>query len=221
MIKAILFDMDGVIVDSMKFHALSWKKVFLEKGVELEDNDIYCREGMSGPASIMGIYAEKGLPVPPPVIINEMISRKHMYFEDYKVSLYPCVQEILEFLKQKGKKTGLVTGSGRRAVIHAIPEKVLLLFDATVSSDDVTRGKPDPEPYLQGLGKLSVSAEETLVIENAPLGLESAVGAGIQCIAVETTLPASYLTRAKKIFRDHAELFHYLKKQEEAGWTGM
>ena len=219
MIRAILFDMDGVIVDSMKFHALSWKKVFFENGVHLEDSDIFVREGMSGPASIADIFKEKGISVPDDAVIDKMIHRKHTFFEDYSVSLYPLVTEILTYLKQRGKLTGLVTGSGRRAVNHAIPPEVMSLFDAIVSSDDVSRGKPDPEPYIQALHKLSILPDEAIVIENAPLGLASACAAGIHCIAVETTLPARFLDQAQKVFVNHRKLLDYLRFQEESSWT--
>jgi len=217
MIRAILFDMDGVIVDSMRFHALSWKKVFAEKGVFLEDSDIFRREGMSGMASVEDIFREKGFTVPEKEAVAELIARKHSCFEEYNIKLYPLAVEILKFLKKHEMLIGLVTGSGRRAVTHSIPQDVLSLFDTIISSDDVKCGKPDPEPYACALGSLSLKAEEALVVENAPLGITSAVSAGICCYAIETTLPAESLKGACRVFGSHKAFFDYIQEQVPAG----
>lgn len=205
-------------MDSMRFHALSWKKVFAEKGVYLDDSDIFRREGMSGPASVEDIFREKGSPVPVKEAVADLIARKHARFEEYNVELYPLVAEMLQFLKKHEMLIGLVTGSGRRAVTHSIPQDVLSLFDTIISSDDVKRGKPDPEPYLSAIDSLSLEADEALVVENAPLGITSAVSAGICCYAIETTLPAEALKGACRIFSSHKAFFDYIREQVPAGW---
>jgi len=81
------------------------------------------------------------------------------------------------------------------------------LFKVVITCNDVEHGKPDPEPYLKALDLLQVSPQESLVIENAPLGIQSAKSAGIQVCALATSLPKEELTTADYLCRNHTELF--------------
>ena len=93
-----------------------------------------------------------------------------------------------------------------------LPVKIFNLFNAIVSVDDVINGKPHPEPYLKAIDILKCDPKYALVIENAPLGIESAKKAGLDCFAIETTLPGSYLKNADRIFKSHRLLFEYFKE---------
>lgn len=209
--RAILFDMDGIVVDSMRFHASAWKQVLGEHGLAVEDLDIYLREGMSGRQSIEDIFVEYGRPFPIEDRFRELIAKKHALFEKNRIHLYPRIADILEWLKARGMLTALVTGSAKRSVDYMMEERVLALFDAIITAEDVSKGKPDPEPYERALGRLGMDAADTLAIENAPMGIRSAKGAGVTCFAIETTLPRRYLSQADKIFSDHSSCFEYLK----------
>ena len=166
--------MDGVIVDSMPHHLDSWKHVFGELGIALEDVDIYSREGMTGLESIKEIFVEKGATIPDDDGIEKLLLEKHDHYEKKKIALFPYVRDILQLLVSKNIATGLVTGSMRRAVEHSIPSEVLSLFTAVVSADDVSVGKPHPEPYCTALRRIGSNPGASLVVENAPLGIESA-----------------------------------------------
>lgn len=210
-LRAILFDMDGVIVDSMKHHAAAWKRVLAEYGLAVEDIDIFRREGMSGRESVEDIFTEKGRPIPAEAEFRLMLERKHALFENNDIRPYPGAEEMLRWISGRGVPMALVTGSLMRSVEHVMPAGLLGLFGAVVTAGDVANGKPAPEPYLKALERLGADAGNALIIENAPMGIRSARNAGVTCYAIETTLPQTYLGEADKIFHDHASLLDYLK----------
>jgi beta-phosphoglucomutase len=210
-VEAILFDMDGVVVDSMPSHADAWKRVLGEFGLELDDLDIFRREGMTGRQSVADIFLEKKRPVPGESEFDELLAKKHIIFEQSRISLFPLIEEILKWVGSMGIRTALVTGSLRRSVDHVLPEEVLSRFDAVITAEDVERGKPDPEPYTRALASLGAGPERSLVIENSPMGIRSARAAGITCFALETTLPGRYLIEADRIFSGHRDLLEFLK----------
>lgn len=209
MIEAVLFDMDGVIVDSMSHHVETWKRAFLDKGFRIDDIDIYRREGMSGIASVREILFEKGEKDVSDAEIEELMSIKHEYFENITIEVYPDVHRLLDFLYDKQIRMALVTGSGRRSVNHLLNEDLRAMFTAIVTSDDTVKGKPCPEPYLKALELLHVNAESALVVENAPLGIESAKNADLMCLAIQTTLTGYHLEKADRVFLSHLELENY------------
>jgi beta-phosphoglucomutase len=208
---ALLFDMDGVVVDSMGFHAAAWKQVLGEHGLVLDDIDIFRREGMSGRQSVEEIFTEYGVPFPGDDAYLLLEEKKHSLFERNHITLYPLVRDIIAWAAGESILTALVTGSPRRSVEHMMPADVLALFNAVIAAGDVSRGKPDPESYVKAMRALKAGAGESLVIENSPMGISSAKGAGALCYALETTLPARFLAGADRVFGDHAALFGFLK----------
>ena len=100
----------------------------------------------------------------------------------------------------QGFNLALVTGTSRPEAQKLLPKDLWGSFDVTVCGCDVQNGKPHPEPYLMALAKLNVKPQEAVVFENAPFGIRSAKAAGLVCIALETSLPASYLKSADAIF---------------------
>ncbi len=210
MIQAVLFDMDGVIVDSMPLHVETWKKAFCDKGINIDDIDIYRREGMSGVASVREIFHEKGKKNISDDEIIDLMSIKHGYFENMKIDVYPDVFRLLQFLCEKEIKIALVTGSTRRSVNHILDEKMRSMFSAIVTADDTEKGKPYPHPYLRAIELLDTDPENAIVVENAPLGIESAKRAGLECYAIQTTLTGIHLEKADRVFLSHIELENHL-----------
>lgn len=187
--KAVLFDMDGVLYDSMRFHARAWKEVTSRYHIIASEEDFYLHEGRTGAS-----------------IINELIQRTfgREATEEEKVHLYeekaalfnqyndgeamPGAADVLRKVSEAGLQCLVVTGSGQKSLIDKLnhtypgrftPEKMVTAFD-------VKYGKPNPEPYLMGLQKAGVQAHEAFVVENAPLGVRAGVQAGIFTIAVNT-----------------------------------
>ncbi|MGV7927682.1 MAG: HAD family hydrolase [Spirochaetota bacterium] len=209
--RSVLFDMDGVIVDSMRQHAECWIRVFDEYGVKLSIEDIFLREGMSGIGSIIDIFRSKGQEIPSSDVMKKLQERKLELFERHPIKVYPEVRGILDFLAEKGIVLGLVTGSLKRSVHHVLPESIRERFASIVTVDDIENGKPHPEPYLKALKQVGFRPEEVLVIENAPLGILSAKAAGLRCFALTTTLEAGMLANADRVFPSHRELDSFFR----------
>jgi beta-phosphoglucomutase len=212
-LKAILFDMDGVLVDSMKYHMKSWKQLLENEGISITERFIYEHEGAMGLDIIQNLFHKAGLSVDVDRILEIYDQQNRIFQEEYlgKVRLYPEALTLIDGLQQSGLRLGLVTSS-RMNLVEQIWEdhQYLDRFDAIVTADDVTRFKPNPDPYLKALEKLKQEPESCLVVENAPAGIEAAKAAGLRCYAVLTTLPQESLYQADKTFPDLGSLGTYV-----------
>jgi HAD superfamily hydrolase (TIGR01509 family) len=198
-LKAILFDMDGVLYDSMKNHASSWTKVMLRHGFQMTEQEAYTHEGRTGDDTIDIISKREGK-------VIEKEERKKIYAEKMKeFALCPPVVPIvgsLELLKKvidNGLFVMLVTGSGQPTLLDQLNKDFPGFFvrEKMITSFDVTKGKPNPEPYLKALERGNLQPDEAIVIENAPLGIQAAKAAGLFTIAANTgPLPDSILREA-------------------------
>jgi len=202
-LKAILFDMDGVLVDSMSYHMQSWKQLLENKGIYITEQFIYEHEGAMGVDIIQNLFQKTGLPVDEEQIMEIYDQQNRIFREDYldKVRLYPETLTLIDGFQERGLRLGLVTSS-RMNLVEQIWEDhhCLNRFDTIVTADDVTRFKPNPDPYLKALEKLNQEPEGCLVVENAPAGIQSAKAAGLTCYAVASTLPPPYLQASDRIF---------------------
>jgi len=198
-IKAVLFDMDGVLYDSMPIHAYSWVTVMQNHGLNMTEEDAYLNEGRIGHDTIGLVAGREGRKV-------DMEERKRIYREKTKIfaSCPPAkpIHGSVEFVQKvtsRGLFAMLVTGSGQPSLLEQLNIDFPNVFtrEKMVTSFDVKRGKPNPEPYLMALEKGRLHASEAIVIENAPLGIMSARAAGLFVIAVNTgPLPDSVLLDA-------------------------
>ena len=190
-LKAVLFDMDGVLFDSMPLHVIAWTRTFREMGLYFTEEEAYLHEGRTGSGTINIVYQREFGRNATQEEVELIYSKKSVLFDSLpEASVMPGSLEILNHIKEDGLKRILVTGSGQKALLS----KMNLLFpghftrDKMVTAYDVKKGKPDPEPYLQGLLKAGVNANQAIVVENAPLGIESAKAAGIFTVGVNTGL---------------------------------
>ncbi|GHT59781.1 beta-phosphoglucomutase [Bacteroidia bacterium] len=201
MIKAVLFDMDGVLYDSMLYHVQAWHETILSLGIDSNPDDYYLFEGMTGHATIDILFNREYGHGATEKEKQTIYAQKSGRFVELNCEPRPMpgAKEVLEIVKQSGAKRVLVTGSGQPTLFGNLDKDFPGSFEKglMVTSYDVKFGKPHPEPYLLGLEKAGVTAEEALVVENAPLGVQSAVAAGIYTIAVNTgPLPDSVLSDA-------------------------
>jgi beta-phosphoglucomutase len=206
MIKAILFDLDGVIVDSLHYHYLAWDHMFKEIGGSVTEESIFLSEGMNSfdilPLFLKQFNAE--LPVEKHL---QFIEDKRKYFRQIvKLTYYPKAFETIEQLRNRGYTTALVTACARKNMEKSIDTEHQKLFEFIISGDDVTHSKPNPDPYLIAQKALGLEVSECVAIENAPLGVESVKNAGMICIAVESTLGRQYLQKADFIINEIQEL---------------
>lgn len=208
MYKAVVFDFDGVIGDTMNDNFMAWCKAFSPFKVQLNSLDYFLLEGM-GRFQVAQFFINKyGLE---PGIAESVVNTKEaIYLKENKFKLYPEINSIFTLLGEKKIPIALVTGASRERVERTLTKDFLSKISVLITVDDVKKGKPDPEPYLKAIQKLDLNAAECIVIENAKLGIQSAKSAGSVCYALETTLDRSYLQEADEIFSNHAELYSKL-----------
>ncbi len=209
MIKAILFDMDGVIVDSLHYHYLAWDKMFEALGGKILEHTVLLHEGRNSREILPILMREANVFIQEDEW-DEFIERKREYYRSIvELKYFPNVFETIQELKNRGLKTALVTASAKKNMEKAIPEDKRKLFDVILTAENFRKAKPNPDPYLEAQRRLGVSVNECVVVENAPLGIQSAKNAGMICIAVETTLGREYLAQADFIINSIEELLGF------------
>ncbi len=189
-LKAVLFDMDGVLYDSMKYHTRSWHETMTEEGINSVPEEFYLHEGRVGEDTIdILIRREQGRGATEEEK-KRIYKRKSELFTLYNEGdTIPYAYDMLKAVKSKGLECILVTGSGQPSLLNKLEDNFPDIFqkDKMVTAFDVKNGKPHPEPYLMGLEKGgSLKPNQAVVVENAPMGVESAVAAGIFTIAINT-----------------------------------
>ncbi|WP_456087384.1 HAD family hydrolase [Parabacteroides sp.] len=187
--KAVLFDMDGVLYDSMRFHARAWYETATHHQLISTPELFYLYEGRTGESTINELYQKtfgrdatedekKSIYEEKAVLFNQYNDGKEMQ----------GAAEVLKAARASGLQTLVVTGSGQHSLLDKLEHTYPGYFkrEKMVTAFDVKFGKPHPEPYLMGLEKAGVKAHEAFVIENAPMGVQAGVAAGIFTIAVNT-----------------------------------
>lgn len=203
-LKGILFDFDGTLADTMEGHYLAWRAALGEYGISIEAGDYYPLEGM-GLHEIAREFT-KGLPWTEPAI-DELVLKKKKYFVDRQsITFYPGVESLVSELKDRKVPMAIVTAGHVDQLRLSVPDYFLNHFDALVTGDMFSRGKPDPEPYLRGAERLGLIPEECIAIENAPLGVQSARRARIYCIAICSTVNRNDLAEADEILEQFEDL---------------
>lgn len=200
-LKAVLFDMDGVLYDSMKWHAKSWKDTMDKFNLNATADEFYLYEGMVGHKTINHIIEREKGRVATQGEMNEIYKLKTELFSKYNDgSLIPYAYDLVRKVEEEGFTPVIVTGSGQPTLLDKLNENFHGIFkkELMVTAFDVKHGKPHPEPYLMGLEKAGyLKPNQAIVVENAPMGVESAVAAGIFTIAVNTgPLDAQVLVNA-------------------------
>lgn len=187
--KAVLFDMDGVIYNSMPNHARSWHQAMTSVGIQMEESEAYRYEGMRGVETIKLKARQQWN--------REISDEEAQKIYDLKVSSFsqcpPALkmegtEELMKQIKVEGLTICVVTGSGQHSLLEKLETdfKGLIYQERVITCFDVTHGKPAPDPYLAGLQKAGVNPWEAIVVENAPLGVEAAVAAKCFTVAVNT-----------------------------------
>lgn len=198
--RLVLLDMDGVLVDSMPIHDYAWRTAADKYKLKYEKGEFFRAEGMKGRDTISLLYRKTYDAEPTEDFIEEVYGYKTHLFEERQAELLrpiPHVHDLILYLKEvRGIDLAVVTGSTTANALSRTGTYFEGLFteEQLITADKVERGKPDPEPYLRGMSLTGHSAGETLVVENAPLGVRSAVAAGAFTVAVTTgPIPEEFL----------------------------
>jgi beta-phosphoglucomutase family hydrolase len=207
MIKAVIFDLDGVLVDSEPFSGEASSKALREFGIELTPEE---RTRAFGRTDLdIASYAIKlrGLDLNP----RELVKRKDAVYSEIikgKLRPMPHTRELIELLRSKGIPFALAS-SGTPGKIRATLSEIGFedIFDTIVSGEDISRGKPHPEIFLKAAEKLGMEPGDCLVVEDAQAGIEAAKAAGMRCIALRS--PSTYgqdFSKADRIIDSLEEL---------------
>lgn len=204
--------MDGVLYDSMPFHARAWQETADKHNLKACPEDFFLFEGRTGESTINLLFQRTFGRQAGAEERQTIYREKAALFNQYNTgTVMAGALEVLNRVKAHQLQTLIVTGSGQHSLFEQISHDFPGYFEREkmVTAYDVTHGKPDPEPYLMGLAKAGVEAHEAIVVENAPLGVQAAVAAGIFTIAVNTgPLPDQCLTDAgaNRLFHSMTEL---------------
>ena len=215
--KALLFDLDGTLVDSEHFHFSTWNELLAESDVQLEYDDFLKNYAGIPPAGnavrIKELYDIA-------ISLEELTSRKEdLNVERLKTSvieLMPFVQGSLDLFVKKGLVMALVTASKRADVDEMLKNNGLAKYlDVLVTRSDVERSKPDPQSYNLAVEKVGFKKEECLVFEDTLNGLRAAKAAGLVCYIIQAN-PEDHekLSAADKIFLNFEEATNYLIENE-------
>ena len=189
-LKSVIFDMDGVLYDSMPAHDKSWRETIDELNLNHEPYEFYMQEGRLGKSTINEIFQRNLQRDSTEEEEEKIYARKSELFKQYNSGeTLPGSKEVLNYVKEKGLTPVLVTGSGQPSLLDRLSYHFPGIFtpETMVTAFNVTNGKPHPEPFILGLQKGgNLLPNQAIVIENAPLGVKSAVAAGILTIAVNT-----------------------------------
>lgn len=184
--RGVIFDLDGVLVDSMPSHSLSWVQAFrYVAGIEIDRRMLYVLEGMRGAELVEKIFTKAGADMP---LAARVIQEKDRIFN--AMERPRPFEGVREMIRELHCAKAVVSGSNRRDVESFLDEIAdRKSFDAVVTADDISRGKPDPLAFTTALAKLHLKPSQAVVVENAPLGAKAAANADIPCYVVLNSTP--------------------------------
>jgi len=182
--KGVIWDMDGVLVDSAPFHFEAWKKIWEEKGIPFSFEDFKKIFGMRNDAIIRYFLGENVSLEE----IEEIGRRKEEYFRSMakgRISPQEGLVELLEALREEGFKHAVASSGPRENVEFVVKELgILSFFEVLIAGEDVSHSKPHPEIFLKASERLGIPPARCIVVEDSPAGIEGAKRAGMKCIAV-------------------------------------
>jgi len=185
--RAAIFDLDGVIVDTAKYHYLAWKRLANHLGIDFTETDNERLKGVSRVRSLEILLEIGGLDLDD-VTKTQIATQKNNWYVDYishmdSSEILPGVVEYVESIRAKGVKTAIGSASKNTPLIL---ERlgIASLFDAIVDGNKVTKAKPDPEVFLRAAEELNVPPAECVVFEDAEAGIEAALRAGMKTVGI-------------------------------------
>lgn len=188
-LKAVFFDMDGVLYDSMPNHATAWVRASADFGLGMTVHDVYMNEGRTGFSTVNEFtHRQFGRNTTPEEVEHIYQCKCDYYNALAKPNPMPGVLSLLQQIRRDGFQIVLVTGSGQHSLLNRLNADFPHIFhsDLMVTGYDVKYGKPNPEPYLMAMYKAGVKPWEAMVVENAPLGVRAGVASQAFTVACNT-----------------------------------
>jgi len=206
LLKAVLFDYDGVLVNSMSYHVQAWQIVFKDFNIDIRPEDVLLTEGARSIELAREILSKHTFSISEDKLVEFVNKKQRTYHEITGARFLEDAGKFILKIKKSAMRIGVVSGGARFDIEKLLPPGVRAQIDVIVSGDEVRNGKPDPEGYLKAARALDVPPGECLVIENAPFGIQAAKFAGMKVAAIATTLSRRHLIGADFYARDLAEL---------------
>ena len=187
MIKAVIFDLDGVIVDTAHYHFIAWQRLAEELGIAFTEKENERLKGVSRMRSLEIILEIGGVSLSHEKK-EELATKKNGWFVEYIEAIRPeeifkGVKEMLQSLRAKGYRVALASSSKNAETVLRLLQ-IKELFDAVVDGTMITHSKPDPEIFLLAAQKVGVAPSQCIVFEDAEAGVEAALAAGMKCVGV-------------------------------------
>ncbi len=205
MFRAAIFDLDGVVVDTVPFHFRAWKQMFSEHGVTFDFDDYKSKvDGiprLDGARAILTDLSDdeiKGAAARKQEYLLELIERE-------SVPVYDSTVELIDQLRAHQKKVAIASSS-RNAKRVLQSTNLLHLVDTIVDGHDITRGKPDPQLFQLAADRLGCNCKECVVFEDAVLGVEAAIAGGMACVGIDRYGKPERLAQAQLVVKDLAEV---------------
>lgn len=210
--KNILFDLDGVILDSMKYHVKSMMEACAMFNINISEETLLTNEGAITYELLKEAAFRSNVILTKERYLEIIGYHKKFFIEKYssKVKPFEGIVELLYKLKSQGKKLAIVTGSDKDIIDSDLPKEIKEVVNVIITADKIEYRKPHPQPYLKALELLNGKVDESVSVENSPTGILSAKNAGLYCIAITTTLSKERLQLADLIVKNHKELSEYL-----------
>ena len=214
MIKAIIFDMDGLMIDSERVTFECYQEIL--KGMNLTMDEEFYKTLLGKP--LKGIYQRfydvYGNDFPIEDVIKDVHALMAKRFETEGVPIKTGLKSLLEYLKENNYKK-IVSTSSNRALFDTILSQAQITdyFDDSICGDEVTKGKPNPEVFLKSCQKLGVNVDEAIVLEDSEAGIQASYDAGIKVICIpDMKYPEKqYEEKTFKILKDLNDVTEYLK----------
>ena len=186
-IKAVLFDMDGVLVDARDWHYEALNHALKNFGVEINEYDHEAVfDGLPTKAKLKMLTKQGKLPIGLHKIIGELKQKRTRTLIEINCKPIYDIELIFHNLKAGGYKIGLCSNSIRDTIIRMMELSNLLdFFDVILSNEDVKNSKPDPEIYISAMSKLKVTPHETLIVEDNENGIKAAKASGANLLKVK------------------------------------
>jgi beta-phosphoglucomutase len=217
MLRALIFDFNGIIVDDEPIHFQLFKRVLAEEGIELIEEDYYARYlGFDDRGAFSAAYRQHGQSLDEKLLAR-LIDRKSVYYQHEirnKVRIFPGVEKLVAALAPTFP-LAVASGALRHEIDTILSTAGLLKrFAVIISAEDVNQGKPEPEIFLKALARLNaqvdnddpIDAADCLVLEDSKEGIRGARRAGMKCLAVSNSHPAELLQEANAVVRSLEEV---------------
>jgi len=212
--KAVLFDLDGTLIDSEWFYYKAWRKALKYYGFTL-DSDLWLNDlaGKTDRQALEYLRSNHAFEVDGEELFGRIRKLIAVQYETETVSLMPGVTDLINFLRQRQVTMAVVTSSKREvATYHLERNGLRQFFKVLVSRTDVQQPKPHPEPYLRCVAQLELEPADCLVLEDSVTGATAAKAAGLTCFGVQTHAPIRQALPTDRSFDNLHEVREFLER---------